>query len=228
MGALMFFGDKYGDYVNVIQFGDYTIEFCGGTHVLNSSQIGLFKIVSETSIASGVRRIEAVTGAGVEEFIKQQNEKLKKEHNRLEELLEEKKKLEKEIQELQLKEKLGGIDEIIKHPNEIKGVNVYKGRVDAAGMDELKSMGDDLRNKIKHGVGLLATEINGKAMMVAVVNDDLIKEKSLLAGKLVGDTAKIVGGGGGGRPHLATAGGKDTSKIDEALEKFDDIVESYL
>lgn len=228
MGALMFFGDKYGDYVNVIQFGDYTIEFCGGTHVQNSSQIGLFKIVSEASIASGVRRIEAVTGAGVEEFIKQQNQKLQKEHNRLEELLEEKKKLEKEIQGLQLKEKLGGIDEIIKHPNEVKGVKIYKGKVDASGMDELKSMGDDLRNKIKHGVGLLATEINAKVMMAVVVNDDLIKEKNLLAGKLVGDTAKIVGGGGGGRSHLATAGGKDTSKIDEALEKFDEIVEAYL
>lgn len=228
MGALMFFGDKYGDYVNVIQFGDYTIEFCGGTHVQNSSQIGLFKIVSEASIASGVRRIEAVTGAGVEEFIKQQNQKLQKEHNRLEELLEEKKKLEKEIQGLQLKEKLGGIDEIIKHPKEVKGVKIYKGKVDASGMDELKSMGDDLRNKIKHGVGLLATEINAKVMMAVVVNDDLIKEKNLLAGKLVGDTAKIVGGGGGGRSHLATAGGKDTSKIDEALEKFDEIVEAYL
>lgn len=228
MGALMFFGDKYGDYVNVIQFGDYTIEFCGGTHVQNSSQIGLFKIVSEASIASGVRRIEAVTGAGVEEFIKQQNQKLQKEHNRLEELLEEKKKLEKEIQGLQLKEKLGGIDEIIKHPKEVKGVKIYKGKVDASGMDELKSMGDDLRNKIKHGVGLLATEINAKVMMAVVVNDDLIKEKNLLAGKLVGDTAKIVGGGGGGRSHLATAGGKDTSKIDEVLEKFDEIVEAYL
>ena len=224
MGALMFFGDKYGEKVNVVQFGDYTMEFCGGTHVQNSSQIGLFKIISESSVASGVRRIEAVTGRGVEKYIKQQEEKLRESEIRINELLDEKKKLEKEIAKLQLEEKLGGIDDIIANPESVNGINVYKGKVEVSGMDELKSMGDDLRNKMKSGVGLLIAPVEDKVQMVCVVTDDLIKEKKISAGKIVGQAAKILGGGGGGRPHLATAGGKDIDKIDEALNKFNEIV----
>lgn len=228
MGALMFFGDKYGDSVNVVQFGNYTMEFCGGTHVQNSSQIGLFKIISESSIASGVRRIEAVTGKGVEEFIKKQDEKIQKTEYRVNELLEEKKKLEKEIAELLLKEKLGGIDSIISSKETVEGIDLYKGKVEASNMDELKSMGDELRNKIKTGIGLMIAEVEDKVQMVCVVSDDLIKEKNLSAGKIVGDTAKILDGGGGGRPHLATAGGKDASKIDEALSSLSSIISKYL
>ena len=228
MGALMFFGDKYGDSVNVVQFGDYTLEFCGGTHVKNSSQIGLFKIVSEASIASGIRRIEAVTGAGVQVYIDSQEEKSKKLEDKINDLTEEKKKLEKIIAELQLKEKLGGIDEILKSKETIKGIDIYKGKVDSSNMDELKSMGDELRNKIKVGIGLMIAEVEDKVQMVCVVTDDLIKEKKLSAGKIVGDVAKILGGGGGGKPHLATAGGKDSSKIDEALNQFSSIVEKQL
>ncbi len=227
MGALMFFGDKYGDKVNVVQFGDYTMEFCGGTHVKNSSQIGLFKIVSESSIASGVRRIEAVTGHGVEKYIRSQEEKLKKADLKLHELNEEKRKLEKDIAELQLKSKLGGIDSIIAAPVDVNGVSVFKGKIDAANMDELKSMGDELRNKIKSGVGLLIAQVEDKVQMVCVVTDDLIKDKKIMAGKIVGDTAKIVDGGGGGKPHMATAGGKNTGKIDEALNNFEEIVKKY-
>ena len=228
MGALMFFGDKYGDSVNVVQFGDYTLEFCGGTHVKNSSQIGLFKIVSEASIASGIRRIEAVTGAGVQVYIDSQEEKSKKLEDKINDLTEEKKKLEKIIAELQLKEKLGGIDEILKSKETIKGIDIYKGKVDSSNMDELKSMGDELRNRIKVGIGLMIAEVEDKVQMVCVVTDDLIKEKKLSAGKIVGDVAKILGGGGGGKPHLATAGGKDSSKIDEALNQFSSIVEKQL
>lgn len=224
MGALMFFGDKYGDRVNVVQFGDFTMEFCGGTHVKNSAQIGLFKIISESSIASGVRRIEAVTGAGVERYILSQIENQRKNEEKLFELLEEKKKLEKELNEFKLKVKLGGIDSIVQSPNEIAGVNIFKGKVNAVNMDELKSMGDELRNKMKSGAGLLISEVDGKAHMVCVVSDDLIKTKNLTAGKIVGQVAKILGGGGGGRPHLATAGGKEVSKINEALKEFDNIV----
>lgn len=218
MGALMFFGDKYGDKVNVVQFGDFTMEFCGGTHVKNSSQIGLFKIVSESSIASGVRRIEAVTGAGVEKFIKEQEDRIQKSEVRINELQDEKKKLEKELADLKLKEKLGGIDAIVSSPQEVNGIKIFKGRVDASNMDELKSMGDELREKMKSGAGVLISEIEGKVGIVAVVSDDLIKEKKILAGNIVKQIAQIVGGSGGGRPHLATAGGKDISKIDEALE----------
>jgi len=224
MGALMFFGDKYGDKVNVVQFGTYTMEFCGGTHVKNSSQIGLVKIVSESSIASGVRRIEAVTGAGVEKFIKDQQLKIENGELRINDLLDEKKKLEKELAELKLKEKLGGIDTIVKSPAIVNGVNTFKGRVSASNMDELKSMGDELRDKMKSGVGLLISQIEDKVGIVAVVSDDLIKDKKLSAGNIVKEVAKIVGGSGGGRPHLATAGGKDVSKIDEALSQVETIV----
>ena len=227
MGALMFFGDKYGDKVNVVQFGDFSMEFCGGTHVKNSSQIGLFKILSESSIASGVRRIEAVTGTGVEKFILEQEIRSQKSEVKINELIEEKKKLEKELAELKLKEKLGGIDSIISNPTEAAGIKIFKGKVAASNMDELKSFGDELRNKIKSGVGLLASEIEGKVGLVCIVSDDLIKEKKLSAGKIVGEVAKILGGAGGGRPHLATAGGKDVTKIDEALKEVDEIVKGF-
>jgi alanyl-tRNA synthetase len=228
MGALMFFGDKYGDKVNVIQFGDFTMEFCGGTHVLNSSQIGLFKIISEASIASGVRRIEAVTGAGVEKYIQSQLEHMKQFGHRIDELLETKKKLEKEISELKLKDKLGQLDHILSLHSSEKNIKIYKGKVHADSMDELKSFGDELRTKIKSGVGVLISQIEDKVGIVAVVSDDLIKEKKLSAGKIVGELAKLVGGGGGGRPHLATAGGKDVSGISSAIGKVEKIIADFL
>jgi alanyl-tRNA synthetase len=228
MGAMMFFGDKYGDKVNVVQFGDYTMEFCGGTHVHNSSQIGLMKIVSESSIASGIRRIEAVTGRGIEDFIQKQESRIKNQDERINNLIEEKKKLEKELAQIQLADKMGGMDSIVSSPSEVAGVKVFKGKVDAANMDELKSMGDELRNKMKSGAGILIAEVGEKVQMVAVVTDDLVKDKKLMAGKIVGDVAKLLGGGGGGRPHMATAGGKDVSKIDEALSKVEEIVGKYL
>ena len=225
MGALMFFGDKYGDKVNVVEFGDYTMEFCGGTHVKNGSQIGMLKIISESSIASGVRRIEAVTGSGVEKFIEAQETKIKTQESRINEITEEKRKLEKELAEIKLKEKLGGIDSVIASVKTVNGINLAKGRIEAANMDELKSMGDELRSKLKSGVGLLISQIEDKVSIVVVVSDDLIKDKKLSAGKIVGEVAKIVGGAGGGRPHLATAGGKDVTKIDEALAAFEKMFE---
>jgi len=224
MGALMFFGDKYGEKVNVVQFGDFTMEFCGGTHVKNSSQIGLFKIISESSIASGVRRIEAITGKGVEKYIREQQLRIENEELRIIELQDEKRKLEKELGELKLKEKLGGIEKIIFTPFLINGINVFKGKVDAANMDELKSMGDELREKMKSGIGVLISQIDDKVGIVAVVSDDLLKDKKMSAGSIVKEIAKIVGGSGGGRPHLATAGGKDISKIEEALNSVDKII----
>jgi alanyl-tRNA synthetase len=228
MGALMFFGDKYGDKVNVVQFGDYTMEFCGGTHVHNSSEIGLFKILSEASIASGVRRIEAVTGTGVEKFIHSQQEHIQLAEQKVEELLDIKKKLEKEIAELKVKENLGQLDHILSLSSEEKHIAVYKGKVHADSMDELKSFGDEMRNRIKSGVGVLIAQIDDKVGIVAVVSDDLIKDKKLSAGKIVGELAKLVGGGGGGRPHLATAGGKDVNQIATALSKVEKIVGSFL
>jgi alanyl-tRNA synthetase len=225
MGALMFFGDKYGDKVNVVQFGDFSKEFCGGTHVKNSSEIGLFKIVSESSIASGVRRIEAVTGYGAEKYVKQEEENLAEAHEKIEQLSDHIRKLEKEIAGLQLKNKLGGIDSIANSPGEAAGIMVYKGRVEANNMDELKSMADELRGKIKSGVGVLISSFGEKVGIVAIVSDDLLKDKIIAAGKVVGEVAAIVGGKGGGRPHMATAGGKDVNKIDAALDEVEKIVE---
>jgi alanyl-tRNA synthetase len=228
MGALMFFGDKYGDKVNVVQFGVFSMEFCGGTHVHNSSEIGLFKILSESSIASGVRRIEAVTGAGVEKFIHAQTEQLKISEKKIEELLDSKKKLEKEISELKTKDNIGQLEHILSLSSEVKSIIIHKGKVHVDSMDELKSFGDEMRNRIKSGVGVLIAQIEDKVGIVAVVSDDLIKDKKLSAGKIVGELAKLVGGGGGGHPHLATAGGKDVEQIVTALSKVEKIVGSFL
>lgn len=228
MGALMFFGDKYGDKVNVVQFGDFSMEFCGGTHVKNSSQIGLFKIVSESSIASGVRRIEAVTGVGVEQYIFSQLSLLKNSEEKINELTDARKKLEKEISELKMAGKLNQVDPILSKFSEVDSIKVYKGKINADTMDELKSFGDELRNRIKSGVGVLFAEPEGKAGIVCVVSDDLIKVKKLSAGKIVGELAKVVGGGGGGRPHLATAGGKDVDKISLALSSVEEIIKKFI
>jgi alanyl-tRNA synthetase len=228
MGALMFFGDKYGDRVNVVQFGNFTLEFCGGTHVKNSSEIGLFKILSESSIASGIRRIEAVTGAGVEKYINDQLNIVEQHNERIEELLDVKKKLEKEKAELSLKDKLGQLDHLLALSTEVKGIEIYKGKVVADSMDELKSFGDDMRNRMGRGVGVLVAQIDDKVGIVAVVSDDLIKEKKLPAGKIVSELAKIVGGAGGGRPHLATAGGKDIEQIPAAIGKVEEVVSSLI
>ncbi|MCH7722875.1 MAG: alanine--tRNA ligase [Bacteroidetes bacterium] len=228
MGALMFFGDKYGDKVNVVQYGDFTMEFCGGTHVKNSSEIGLFKIVSESSIASGVRRIEAVTGAGVEKYIKNQLSIVKQSNERIEELFDVKKKLEKEMAELKMKDKLGQLDHILALSSKVKNIKIYKGKVIADNIDELKSFGDVLREKMESGVGVLVAQIDDKVGIVTVVSDDLIKEKKLNAGKIVGMLAKLIGGGGGGRAHLATAGGKNIEQIPAAIGKVEEVVSSLI
>ena len=228
MGALMFFGDKYGDKVNVVQFGEFTKEFCGGTHVKNSSQIGLFKIISESSISSGVRRIEAVTGSGIERFIHTQFEQMKSSEEKIAELMEEKKKLEKELSEFKFVGKKEQISSALKTPSEVNGIKIYKAQVSAENIEELKSLGDELRNKTKGSVGVLFSVIDNKVGIVCTVSDDLIKEKNLSAGKIVGELAKLVGGGGGGKPHLATAGGKDVSKIPFAMSKTEEIIKKFL
>ena len=228
MGALMFFGDKYGDKVNVVQFGEFTKEFCGGTHVHNSSQIGLLKIINESSISSGVRRVEAVTGSGIERFIQSQFEQLKLSEEKIAELLEEKKKLDKELSELKLEEKKGQISSVLDNPSEVSGIKIYKAQVTAENSEELKSLADELRSKTKSAVGVLFSVIENKVGIVCIVSDELIKEKNLSAGKIVSELAKLVDGGGGGRPHLATAGGKDVSKIPFALIEVERIVSKFL
>lgn len=222
MGALSFFGDKYGDYVNVVQFGDISMEFCGGTHVKNSSEIGLFKIVSESSIASGVRRIEAVTGKGAEEYLYQQMEKVREAESKISELTETKKKLEKELTALHLEQSRSQLDSMIDQAISRDGFILVGTTIATESMDELKMLADTLREKMKSGVGLLASVHDDKVSLVCVVTDGLIKDKGFSAGKIVGAAAKELGGNGGGKPHLATAGGKDVSKLESMLAMFKD------
>jgi alanyl-tRNA synthetase len=188
----------------------------------------LFKITSESSIASGVRRIEAVTGAGVESYIDDQLNLQRDNKEKIDLMLEDKKKLEKEVAELRLKDKLGQLVHILALASEVSNIKIYKGKVTADNMDELKAFGDEMRSKIQSGIGVLVAQVDNKVGIVAVVSDDLIKSKKLSAGKIVGELAKLVGGGGGGRPHLATAGGKDVSQITAAIGKVEKVVGSFL
>ncbi len=231
MGALMFFGDKYGDRVNVVQFGDFTMEFCGGTHVKNTSEIGLLKLTSEASISSGIRRIEAVTGEGVEKFINSQLQTIDQLNRKYEVLQDEKRNLEKQIARLKLVENFSKLETLLINKKEIDGFALVSGIVTVDNIEQLKNLADILREKIKSasggGVGVLASTFDNKVTFVCVVTDNLIKEKKLNAGKIVGELAKLVGGAGGGRPHLATAGGKDISKIDFALSMVETIIRSF-
>jgi len=228
LGALMFFGDKYGERVNVIKVDDYSAEFCGGTHVSNTSEIGIFKIISESSISAGVRRIEAITGLNVINYIASLHEDKHKLQSQIEEYQQKIKTLEKEVEELSIKIKSSDIDSILKNPTTAKGIDIYKNIIQASSMDELKSLSDVLREKIKSGIGVLISNIDNKVMISCVVSDDLIKNNNLSAGKIVGSLAKVVNGGGGGKPHLATAGGKDTTKIDELFNSIEKIIADFI
>ncbi len=240
MGALAFFGDKYGDTVRVLEIPNFSIEFCGGTHLDNVGQIGLLKIVSESSVASGIRRIEAVTGKFAEDlFRKEFNDlqSLKQILNaqseaeiptKIEKLLEERKALEKQIEKLRGEIALTQLDGILSQAEEIGGAKVLATEVSASSADELRLIGEALRGKMKSGVALLASVIDGKVSLVATVSDDLIATKKLQAGKLIGDVAKVLQGGGGGKPQLATAGGKDASKLPEAIDLFKSLVQNNL
>jgi alanyl-tRNA synthetase len=231
MGALAFFGDKYGDKVNVVQFGDFSMEFCGGTHVRNTSEIGFFKITSESSIASGVRRVEAVTANGVEKLIENLVAQADEKEREKAELAERLKNLERELSGYRLKTAIVTAEELLNRPDGsevVGGIKVVRGLVEVDSDEELKQVADHIKDKLKSGVIVLGSKIQDKAMFVAVVSAGLISEKHLHAGKIVGEVAKKVGGGGGGRPNFATAGGKDKEKIKEAISDAAEIVKKFL
>jgi len=228
MGALMFFGDKYGDRVNVVQVGDYSMEFCGGTHVKNTSEIGLLKIRSESSIASGTRRIEAITGHGIETYIATLNASLVAKDVHADALHEKIKQLEKELARFSLQKASSTIDEIVARAIDWNDTKLAVARIQTDDADQLKVLGDVLREKLHSGVGVLAAEIEGRISLVCVVTDDLIKSRQLEAGAMVSALAKQLGGGGGGKPHLATAGGKDLAKLDIVLKQAGEILSSVL
>ena len=238
MGAMMLFGEKYGDIVRVVKAGDFSTEFCGGTHVSNSGQIGMFKIVSEASVAAGVRRITALTGLGClaylnlnEMAVKSVASILKTNENEVEQRAEtvvnDNKEMEKMIQSLNAEiTKLKSADMFSK-PIDVDGLELYIAKIEGTTPDALRSMGDDLKSKGDNVVALIAG-INGeKANLVAVCGKNAIA-KGVKAGDLVREIAKLAGGGGGGRPDSAMAGAKDLSKLDDAISAVENTVKSLI
>lgn len=238
LGAMMLFGEKYGDIVRVVKAGDFSLEFCGGTHVANSGQIGLFKIVSESSVAAGVRRIQAVTGFGLlkylnagENVVKAVSSILKtgesEIQHRITAVVNELHEKDKTIQKLNVElSKLKSADAFSK-PVKIGDIDLYVGRVDGTTPDALRKMGDELKEKSGNTVGIIAGVLGDKASIVAVSAKDAVA-MGVKAGDLVREVAKLAGGGGGGRPDSAMAGAKDITKLDDALSKAADIVKGMI
>jgi alanyl-tRNA synthetase len=225
-GAMALFGEKYGDRVRVIRIGDFSTELCGGIHLDATGQIGLFKVVNEGAVASGVRRIEAVAGDDALRHVGQQEAALRESASllkipplelpkRLQKLLDEQKQLEKQLAHLEARLARSRAQELASSAVEVAGVAVIAARLDGLDPDGLRSVVDTLRERLPSGVICLGAVVDGKVNLVASVSKDL--SGRFPAGRLVQEVAKIVGGGGGGRPDLAQAGGKDPAKIDEAL-----------
>jgi alanyl-tRNA synthetase len=232
-GAIAIFEEKYGDDVRVVSFGPFSTELCGGTHAGATGDIGLLKITSEQGIASGVRRIEALTGLGALRHIRKQERALDEVADllktapaevpsRIGKLLEERRVLQRELDQLKRAQAGEAAGDLMEQVREINGTKVLGVRVDGIDAEAMRSMVDDFRNRLGSGVVLVASSLaseGGSPVLLAVgVTKDLVG--SYKAGALIRDVAKVVGGGGGGRPDFAQAGGKDASKIDEALERF--------
>ena len=238
MGAMMLFGEKYGDIVRVVKAGDASTEFCGGTHVASTGELGLFKIVSESSVAAGVRRIVALTGTGVLNYLNECEDTVKfasatfksadnEVKDRITALVAENKAKDKEIQNLNAEmTKLKSAD-MFSSAVDVDGLELYTAKVEGTTPDALRSMGDDVKTKGDNVVAVLAGVNGDKANFVAVCGKGAIA-KGVKAGDLVKEVAKIANGGGGGRPDSAMAGAKDITKIDEALSKAEEIVKSLI
>ncbi len=235
LGAMALFGEKYGDIVRMVEVEGYSKELCGGTHVNATGEIGLFKIVSETGIAAGMRRIEAVTGETAYKFISKQKELLDDlafilkttEENlkdRVEILVKTNKQLEKKVKEAQKESAKSVIENLVESCVDVNGIRVIAHQVEAETRDDLLELADTIREKLKSTVGVLAGVIDKKIAFVAVVTDDLIKSKGIKAGEVVKEIAKLAGGTGGGKLHLAQGGGKDLGKLKKALDSLPEIV----
>ena len=237
-GAMALFGEKYGDEVRVLKFGDFSTELCGGTHVSRTGDIGFFKITSEGGIASGIRRIEAVTGEGALDAVRATDATLKRVagalratpgelEGKVSQLLEQQKKLEREISGLRSKLATGGggvdlASKVVK----VKGVDVLPLRLEGADSETLRNAADQYKSRYENAVVVLGSASDGKVMLVASVTPAISKVVS--AGKLVGEIAQMVGGKGGGRPDFAQAGGNDPSKLDDALRAVPKLVADKL
>jgi len=236
-GALAFFGEKYQQQVRVVSIPEVSMELCGGTHTKMTGDVGLFKIVGESSVASGVRRIEALTGFGT--YVR-----LEEDENLLEELghtlraprgeltraitriLDQQRQLENELEDLKRKAANSQIGNLVEKPKEVSGVPVISRKVEGVDASMLRELAENAGSKIGSGVVVLGLASTGKASLVAVVSPDL--QKRLHAGKIIKKVAEMVGGSGGGRPDFAQAGGKDSEKLEEALQNVYNIVAEFL
>ena len=239
--AMMLFGEKYGDHVRVITFDpEFSVELCGGTHVKATGEIGYFRFTSESSAAAGIRRVEAVAGLVADRHLRREKKQLerikaviggqKDPEEALQELLERSKGLEREVQALKQVQASSELDQILANGKDLNGVQLISGKVKGASMDDLKQMGyEALEKQKKDSVILLASvdEEDQKVYLMAAISDNLV-QKGMKAGSLVSTLGKIVGGGGGGQPNLATAGGRFPEKIEEAMEAASDwILKEY-
>ncbi|QTM99915.1 alanine--tRNA ligase [Sediminibacillus dalangtanensis] len=228
MGAMALFGEKYGDIVRVVQVGDYSIELCGGCHVVNTAEIGLFKVTAESGIGAGTRRIEASTGKAAYQYLNDRQTLLRNAADmlktspesvpdRIDVLFNEMKELQREKESLSAKLSNLEASSILDHLQEVDGVKLLARQVDVQDMNQLRNMVDELKQKVGSGIILLGSVSNGKVQLAAGVSKDLV-EQGYHAGKLIKETAQRCGGGGGGRPDMAQAGGKNPDQLPEALQ----------
>ncbi len=238
LGAVGLFEDKYGDTVRVLNIGGYSIELCGGTHVKNTSEIGLFKIISESSISSGVRRIEAVTSKGAYDYLLSLENSLdslaatlKASRQNIEDrartIVDENHNLGKELESMVSKLAASASDDLISKKEDLDGINFIAARMENMDMKALRDLGDELKNKLGSGLIVLAGVKDGRLFFVVTATKDLV-EKGIHAGKIIKEVSGVTGGSGGGRPDMAQAGGKDIEKIEEALEMSRKIVKEQL
>ncbi len=237
-GAMALFGEKYGEEVRVVSMGDYSIELCGGTHLTNTSQIGMFKILSEGGVAAGVRRIEAITGRVVYNYLKEKEEvisnvcsNLKTKEDSLSQkvnsLIEENKSLSKELHDMKTKMSLQAIDSVLDSKVDVNGVNLVTTKFEGMDMNTLKEVADNLRDKLVSGVVVLANMSDDKLNLVATSTKDAV-DKGVHCGNIVKTIAQIAGGKGGGRPNMAQAGAPDVSKVDEVLNHASEVLKSQV
>lgn len=237
-GAQALFGEKYGDVVRVVNMGDYSIEFCGGTHVKNTNEIMAFKILSESGVAAGVRRIEALTSKGLIRYYDNLEKKLNEAAKvlkatpdnlaeKIAHLTAENKVLHSEVESLKSKLAQDAMGDVMDQVQEIKGVKLLAAEVDGVDMNGLRDLGDQLKEKLGEGVVVLASGNDGKVSLMVTATDAAMKQGAH-AGNLVKAIAGLVGGGGGGRPNMAQAGGKNPAGIQEALKKAAEALEGQL
>lgn len=237
-GAMALFGEKYGDSVRVVQMGDFSTELCGGTHVANTGDIAVFKILSENGVAAGVRRIEAITGMGVFAYYKEVEEKLAEAARivkatpanlaeKLTHLMAEVKQLSSENESLKSKAARESLGNVMDQVKEVRGVRLLAAKADNVDMNGLRELGDQLKEKLGEGVVVLASEKDGKVNLVAMATEEAMA-KGAHAGNLIKGIAALVGGGGGGRPNMAQAGGKNPAGIPQAIVEVEKVLDGQI